>query len=148
MKFLCFLVICFVHSIDSQRVNDEFQLPNTTKPTEYVVIITTNVPEEAPIFSGVVMITIQVLENTNEIFLHSRKQTIDDVVLYFSRSEMENVFLERENDEVIKITSEQELQAGSVYELQVGFQGDLLLSSDGFFRSSYVENVNGNDVYT
>lgn len=62
--------------------------------------------------------------------------------------ELENVIVERENSDVIKITSEKQLEAGSHYELIIEYQGNLLLASDGFFRSDYVVNVNGSDVYT
>lgn len=147
---ICFflLIFCFVSSLKAES----FLLPNTTEPESYLLLITTTVPAANRRFTGIVMLTIKALENTNEIFLHSRQQTINSHSLFERIGSqsflLENVRVERENDDVIKITSEQELKADTYYELIMEYQGNLLLASEGFFRSDYVINDNGNDVYT
>lgn len=134
------------------NAQDNFSLPNTTQPESYVLIMKTNVPEPARAFSGILSVTVRVLESTNEIFLHSRQHRINDFHLYERNGpeniELEDVLLVRETDDVIKFTTQQELHENSLYELQMDFQGNLLLDSDGFFRSDYVVNDNGNNVFT
>lgn len=140
-----FLITCFVSFLSVES----FLLPNTTQPDSYLLILTTNVPGANRRFTGLLALTITVLENTNEILLHSRQHTINSYNLYEKNGlELEKISINRENDDVIKITSEQELKAGTQYDLMIGYHGNLLLASDGFFRSDYVVNDNGNDVYT
>ena len=129
---------------------ESFLLPNSTEPESYLLIITTRVPAASRRFTGNLVLALRVLENTNEIFLHSRGHTINSWSLYDKDGnlQLENVLIERVNDEFIKITSEEELKVGSKYDLLIDYHGNLLLASDGFFRSDYVVNDNGNDVYT
>jgi Peptidase M1 N-terminal domain len=147
-----FAIVCFVTVQSSEQINDDFILPNSTRPEAYILIMTTNVPAATRGFTGVLSLTLRVEEATNEIFLHSRQHRIADYMLFELKGgeyiELDNLLLTRESDDVIKITSQEELKVGSAYELQLGFQGNLLLTSDGFFRSSFVTNVNGSDVYT
>src|SRR5690349_13931880 len=72
---------CFVRSFSAQEIDEEFKLPNTTKPENYDVVITTNMLTDTKEFSGVVFIKIKVLETTREVFLHSRNHTIEEVFL-------------------------------------------------------------------
>jgi Peptidase M1 N-terminal domain len=144
-------IVCCLTTLNSQISND-FILPNTTEPVAYVVIMSTNVPAATRAFTGVLSLTLRVVAATNEIFLHSRQHRIDEYALYELRGsefiELNDILLSRENEDVIKITSTEELKVGSTYELQFQFQGNLLLATDGFFRSDYVTHVNGSDVYT
>lgn len=141
-----FFILYFVKHYSAQSLGEDFLLPNTTEPVDYVVILTTNVPGAARRFTGAVGIKIKVLENTNEIFLHSRQHIISDVELLDESEDPIEVSAERETVDTIKITSSEMLKEGSFYNLQIEFQGNLLLSSEGFFRSSYVEI--GSDIYT
>lgn len=144
--------ILFALCILSSSLAQDFDgnLPNTTYPESYLVIITTNVPSAAVRFTGFVNVVVKVLENTNDVYLHSRRHTgLSCTLREFEKfDEMKNVTIERENDDMIKVHSQQELQAGLSYELAINFQGSLLLVSEGFFRSDYVTNVEGSDVFT
>lgn len=148
LKFQFLLIaFCFVNFLNSQENGEDFVLPNTTQPEAYTLIITTNVNQGNRKFSGVLSLQVRVVEDTNEISLHSRDHTILEHQLYnMARPELplDGVNLERTGD-VIKITSEQTLQAGLLYDLHISYQGNLLLLSDGFFRSEYVVKESGND---
>ena len=149
MKLLIFAFIFIRNFACSQNSDANFLLPSTTKPELYAFSISTDVPGVNPQFTGVVSIFIRIVQNTREIFLHSRQHTIIESMLYeLPGMESFNVEFERMNDEVVKFSTEEELQAGSLYDLHISYQGNLLLVSDGFFRSDYVVNENGNDVFT
>lgn len=70
---LFFLIACFTNSLRAES----FLLPNATEPESYTLLITTNVPAPARRFTGLIILKIKVLENTHEIFLHSRQHTIN-----------------------------------------------------------------------
>jgi Peptidase M1 N-terminal domain len=145
---LLLTTFCLVNFSNAQ---EDFVLPNATRPESYTVIITTNVPQASRQFTGILSVLIRVVEDTNEIFLHSRDHTILDYQLYdMSRpgaAPLDNVNLVKTGD-VIKISSEQILQRDLLYDLHISFRGSLVLVSDGFFRSDYVENLNGSDRFT
>lgn len=150
LKLLLLLVAGFVKVLSAQIEGENYLLPNTTKPEFYAIVITTNVPAENLEFTGILALTLRVVETTNELFLHSRQHTILDFKLYEkdSTEALENVSQTRENDNVIKFTSQQQLEAGTSYDLHISYQGNLMLVSDGFFRSNYVVNESGNDIFT
>lgn len=138
-------VVFFVSSLTCQNQND--LLPMTSQPVGYYLILSTNLP--ALRFTGILSITIRVLVDTNEISLHSRGHTINELHLSQRNVELPISHSHDENNDVIKITSEQELKAGLLYELLINYHGNLLISSDGFFRSAYVvPGDNGNDTFT
>lgn len=149
---LFFLVFSFASLSNSQDIGENFLLPNATKPELYALIITTNVPSASRRFTGILSLRIRVLESTNEIFLHSRQHIILAFNLYegigSEAVELANVSQTRENDNVIKFSSDRALRVGTLYDLHISYQGNLLLASDGFFRSDYVVNENGNDKFT
>lgn len=152
MSLRIHLILVLMSFVNSQDTGIDFILPNTTKPVSYDLLISTNVPAAAVAFSGISKTTLRVLEDTNEIFLHSRQHRITTFKLYEIVGtvgvKLNGVNYTRENANVIKFTSIETLKSGSLYELLLEFQGSLLRSADGFFRSDYVENVNGSDVYT
>lgn len=146
---LVLLGICFLNLCNAQNVDETFQLPNTTMPESYVVLMTTTVPAANLQFTGILRLALQVLQRTNDIYLHSRAHSIIEFHLYEPPNiELESVNFTRLSDDVIKFSSEQELQPGLSYILQISFAGNLLLTSDGFFRSDFVVRENGNDIYT
>lgn len=142
LRFLLFLGVLGVHG--------DFLLPNSTKPESYTIFLTTDVPAATRRFTGVVSLQIRVLEDTKEIHLHSRGHTISEFHLYKQNTadSLAGISLTRVNSDVILISSEADLEAGFVYDLLLRYQGNLLLASDGFFRSDYVVNEGGSDVYT
>jgi hypothetical protein len=144
------LIFCFVGFLESQ---EDFQLPNATEPESYTVIITTNVPQASTRFTGELSLYVKVVEATKEIYLHSRGHTILEHNLYDLQNpstpvELPGITLTRFSSDVIVVTSVELLQPNRVYDLHIKYQGNLLLASDGFFRSDYVVNEGGSDTYT
>lgn len=144
-----FVAFCVLNLTKSQDASEDFKLPNTTRPESYIVLLSTAVPEAARRFTGIVSIQIRVVEDTKEIFLHSRDHTAFDVQMFTEDNRPINgINLERQSADVIKITTQDNLVAGSFYTLIMSYQGNLLLASDGFFRSDYVVNEGGSDKFT
>lgn len=116
-----------------------------------MLFITTNVPEANRRFSGVLNLQIRVVQETKEIYLLSRDHTFLEFNLYESSrpaTPLTGISLQRISNDVILITSEEILKTDSMYDLHLSYQGNLLLVSDGFFRSDYVVNESGSDVFT
>ena len=146
LKLQILLVFCYVIQINSQ----DLVLSSSTNPVSYTLFITTNVPQANRRFTGVLNLKIRVDKDTKEIYLHSRGHTIIEYQLFeVSKpgSVLPGINFERVSDDVILFTSEENLQAGFVYDLNMSYQGNLLLVADGFFRSDYVVNESGSDVF-
>lgn len=144
---LIIVVAFFVSSLTCQIQND--LLPMTSQPVAYFVIISSNVPARS--FNGTLSVTIRVLVDTNEIHLHSRGHTINELQMFQNNIELPGTISHSRDDDndVIKITSTQELKAGLFYNVLINYHGNLLLSSDGFFRSAYVvPGDDGSDTFT
>lgn len=150
LKFQIFFVfLCFGNS--AQESGEEFLLPDTSRPELYVLFITPNFSVDNRTFTGFLSLTVRIEKKTHEIFLHSREHKFNFFGLYdgsFPWTELPDIKLERENDDVIKVSSPQELLVGERYDLFLGYEGNLSLTSDGFFRSDYDENGDGNNEKT
>ncbi|CRL04603.1 CLUMA_CG017671, isoform A [Clunio marinus] len=146
IKYFVFIVILSLRVSSSK--SEEFLIPDSITPESYLLIITTNVPNAATRFSGVLSLKLLVVEDTNQIYLHSRGHTINSFDLFENFNPISGLLFSRIDENVINFSSEVTLEAGHSYDLLLQYQGNLLLSSNGFFRSDYVERVEGNDVYT
>lgn len=141
MKFLLFLIaFCAI------VIAEEYLLPNTTRPIKYELMITTSVPENELGFTGFVEIRINVLEDTHEIFLNSRQQTIITCALLDRSGGNIEVTCKRVNDDVIVIESTELLQSNSRYDVLLSFHGKLQVNSEGFFISNFVTRDNDSDI--
>lgn len=146
LKLQILLVFCFVIQLNAQ----DLVLTSSTRPVSYTLFITTNVPQANRGFTGILSLQIQVEKDTKEIYLHSRGHKIIEHQLYeASKPELAlpGINFERISDDVILFTSEENLQAGFLYDLHLSYQGNLLLVTDGFFRSDYAVNESGSDVF-
>lgn len=144
-----FIAFCAVNLTKSQTSSEDYKLSNTTRPVSYIVLLSTAVPEAARRFTGVMSLQIRVVEDTKEIVLNSRDHLDFEVQLYSEGNTLiDGINLLRQSADVIKITTQDNLVAGSLYTLIMSYRGNLLLASDGFFRSDYVVNENGSDKFT
>ena len=146
LKLQILLVFCFAIQLNSQ----DLVLTSSTHPVSYTLFITTNVPQANRGFTGILSLHIQVDKDTKEIYLHSRGHKIIEFQLYEAlkpETPLTGINFERVGDDVILFTSEENLKVGFIYDLHVTYQGNLLLMTDGFFRSDFAVNESGSDVF-
>jgi len=131
----------------------DYRLPNMTRPIHYTVSLTTDIDkgESGQSFSGKVRIRIEAIETTNEITLHYRQITIENIALYSTgtpsvliQDNINHVF--SEDVEFLIIRPSAELTAGTQYFVDVTYQGLLRDDNMGFYRSSY-KNEQGQNVW-
>lgn len=126
----------------STQLDEEYnyRLPNNTRPVHYGVHLTTNIDKGDFDFTGSVTITLEALEDTNNITIHYRQLTINDVKLIDAATEQEIKFDEPTYDEVTEhfvFSLETPLVNGSEYKLTIEYNATLRQDLAGFHRSSY-----------
>ena len=95
-------------------------------------------------FKGSVNITINVIEPTDFIVLHSNDLKLPKRSLTCGKKPVEIVkFLEYEPHSQLYIKFAEQLQAGSKCVLHLGFYANLSNALHGFYKSSYLD-PNGN----
>lgn len=121
----------------------KYRLPNNTKPINYDITLITNIDKNEFNFSGVAVISLQVLETSANITLHARQLTIKSVKL----TTLSGIMI-RLNPSTYDATTEfltiptQNLYKDMNYVLTIEYSGELRTDQFGFYRSSYV-NSNG-----
>lgn len=121
----------------------KYRLPNNTKPINYDITLITNIDKNEFNFSGVAVISLQVLETSANITLHARQLTIKSVKL----TTLSGIMI-RLNPSTYDVTTEfltiptQNLYKDMNYVLTIEYSGELRTDQFGFYRSSYV-NSNG-----
>lgn len=130
-----------------------YRLPNNTEPIRYDISLTTDVHRGETAFNGTVRITIQALESTNEITLHYRQITIEDITLYTAPLVNEPLLIQGnvafnlvEDLEFLVIQPITPLVATQQYIVQIVYRGLLRDDNMGFYRSSY-RNPEGQTVW-
>jgi hypothetical protein len=123
--------------IQATASDTSYRLPKTVRPISYDVYLK---PEfKTFTFEGAVNIRVEVLKDTNEIILHSNKQTISLVTVSDSDSVIVNT-TEANIDSVkhfLIINSTSEFLASTQYDIDITFQATLSEDMSGFYRSSY-----------
>ncbi|KAJ3321940.1 hypothetical protein HDU76_013989, partial [Blyttiomyces sp. JEL0837] len=136
------------------------RLPKHVIPTRYAVDMETNLAEFA--FNGSVGVRLNITSSTKVVVIHSVELDLDE----FELEKVENIDekvqvgsgmrkdrIVKPNDvrvdqdlEFVVLRFDRALKAG-VWDLRVGFNGTLTDSLRGFYRSSYVNSVDGKLVY-
>lgn len=120
--------------------DDPLRLPKTSVPLSYDIILTTNVHDEGDrVFSGIVFIDIEILDETEKITLHNRGLKIDGIKL--SEKDGDEIIgatygLESDKD-FMHITSLSPLSIGRQYTIEISYNSLLDTGTNGFYRSSY-----------
>lgn len=118
----------------------DYRLPNNTRPISYNISLFTDIHLGVFDFNGTVRITIEAVQNSNEITIHSRQITIESISLYSSDSELiqENVLFDEVEDlEFLVIKPTSLLIATQQYIVEITYRGTLRDDNMGFYRSSY-----------
>uniref|UniRef100_A0AAG5D0I1 Aminopeptidase N n=1 Tax=Anopheles atroparvus TaxID=41427 RepID=A0AAG5D0I1_ANOAO len=132
----------------SQAVDETYRLPKTSVPVHYDLHLRTEIHINERTFDGSVGITLQVLEATNQLVLHNRALSISTAKISSLPNgvdgaptligDVTNSYDTRV--EHLTFTSPVVLQPG-YYLLEVTFQGRLTTNDDGFYVSSYVNDL-------
>lgn len=143
-----FLVILSLSCIAFSVVADDkkaSRLPRTSIPLSYDLNLNTKVHVNQRGFSGIVKISIEITQRTNEIVLHNRALTVKSVNLTAEdKSEvLQTHRFDVENDFMIIDVGSRDLLAGEKVSVEIVYSGFLQLDSTGFYRSSYRL---GNDI--
>ncbi|XP_012252261.2 uncharacterized protein LOC105683883 [Athalia rosae] len=132
-------------NIIEDRATEAYRLPNTLSPEKYTITLTPYIYEGNFTFDGTVNIAINVIETTNNIYLHAKNLVIESVqvTLANSSSVLDTVVVLNNATDVLHIILGKPLAAGSTVNLEIGYTGILAIDMTGFYRSSYTD-VNGN----
>ncbi|BFF91848.1 aminopeptidase N [Drosophila madeirensis] len=135
-------------STSSSSSYNFYRLPSAVRPQKYHLQILTHLdnPEELR-FAGTVKILVEVLQNTNNITLHSKNLTIDESQITLRQTsgdeKKDNCVSSTEvnsGHDFYVLNTCQELLAGNVYELSLPFAADLNKQLEGYYRSSYKDS--------
>lgn len=147
-----FLALCYAKDpfstlpvLISTQLDEEhnYRLPNNTRPVHYDIHLTTNIDKGDFDFTGVVAITLEALENTNNITIQYRQVTINDVKLVNAQTEQEINFDEPTYDEITEhfvVPLKTSLVKGTNYKLTIEYNATLRQDLAGFHRSSYKDD--------
>ncbi|KAH8313462.1 hypothetical protein KR067_006395 [Drosophila pandora] len=148
--FLVFAGLFGFHFATANTTYDYYRLPTALWPRKYNLHILTRLenPEDLQ-FSGFVKISIQPLENTKNITLHSKYLTIDEsqtTLKQISDNPKDNCVTStsvNEEHEFYILHVCEELLVGVIYELALAFSGKLNNKLSGYYRSSYKDSATG-----
>lgn len=132
---------------ESPEINNNYRLPNNTRPMEYVISLHSRIDKGEFDFSGKVKIKLLATEKTRSITLHNRDSKIDKVEL---RDEKQKIDVSEptydKETEKLTIESKIDLEVNKVYTLEISYKGELRNDYVGFYRSSY-KNKDGAEVF-
>ncbi|XP_017100831.2 aminopeptidase N-like [Drosophila bipectinata] len=146
--FIIFALAFGLHLATATSTYDYYRLPTALWPRMYELKILTRLenPEDLN-FSGSVSITLEPLENTKNITLHSKNLKIDEsrtTLVQLGEKAKANCInstsLNEKHDYYILYVCE-ELQVGIIYQLTLWFSGELNKKLSGYYRSSYTDSA-------
>lgn len=127
-----------------------YRLPTAVRPEHYKLEIATHLNDEKGFeFSGLVGITIQVLDNANNITLHAKNLTIDQSSIQIKNLEDTEENIQLDSIEINPIHDyyimklSKPLVKGGRYLLQMPFKAELNTNLYGYYRSVYTVRATG-----
>lgn len=125
-----------LEAIQVPAADTSYRLPKNVRPLSYDVYLK---PEfQNFTFEGDVNITVEVLEDTSEIILHTNKQNIRIITVSEPGTEV-NITEANINKEkhFLIITNPSNFSADTEYKISITFTATLSEDMSGFYRSSY-----------
>lgn len=121
----------------------QLRLPQTSEPQMYRIKL--NVPDihnGGLSFTGDVSIDIMIKQNTDRIMFHSKQQTINELKAFdrFGNEMQVLDFSLQTAGDSLTIYFMEVLSAGTKLTVNIKYSANLLTSSTGFYRTSYVNN--------
>ncbi|XP_017023784.1 aminopeptidase N-like [Drosophila kikkawai] len=144
MKWLIFFVASLGLGLASSSY-DHYRLPTAIRPQKYHLSILTHLDgPKALTFSGTVKILLEILENTNNITLHSKGLTIDEsqtILTELNGEEKQDICVSstevNPTHDYYILNTCQELVLENYYELTLSFSAEVNRKLVGYYRSSY-----------
>lgn len=130
--------------LDSRDGETKYRLPNSTKPENYDITLSTAVDEDNFNFDGTVKIRVHVLEATSNITIHARQLTIKSIALSDPSTGTDidlNPYVYEIVTEFLIIPAKTQLEKDKYYLLVITYTGELRTDNGGFYRSSYVDAI-------
>jgi len=125
-----------LEAIQVTAADISYRLPKNVRPLSYDVYLKPDLQTFE--FEGEVKITVEVLENTSEIILHTNKQNISLIRVSGPDTEVNitEVNIDHEKNFLI-IKSLSNFSADTEYNISINFTATLSEDMIGFYRSSY-----------
>lgn len=123
-----------------------YRLPNDTIPLQYDILLYTDIHAGIFNFNGQTRIQIKIIQDTNEIVLHSKQQIVNNVTLYNGNligvdgQSLEFEKIESHDFLVIKLGLTK--RVNDIVWLEVKYNSVLRDDGEGFYRGSYVNEQN------
>jgi len=122
---------------------DTYRLPNNTEPISYDVTLTTNVHKGETKFSGTVIITLEVIENSEIIVVHARQLANFTATIRRADGQGNEIALQYTQDlarEFLKFSAKDvTFAAGTKWLLTIKYEGNLRTDNGGFYLSTYTD---------
>lgn len=134
----------------SLATQNDVALPNTIIPKVYNLELTLSTTLSSRSYTGSLLFTFYTLEDINEVFLHSRQHQVSQIeapILDESYNITANTTVMRESADIIRFSLSSNLSANRTYYMVMTFSGNLMITSDGFFRSAYSVFENGTERF-
>lgn len=142
MKIFYLLITILIYT--SISVQSDVPLPDTISPQMYNIVLSVSSNLATRRFTGSVLLTFKTLESVNEIWLNSRGHSQMAATVHDAMdNQVANTTVTRESDDVVRFSLTSQLTANETYQMLLSYTGNLLITPDGFFRSSYFLNENG-----
>ncbi|XP_053510304.1 leucyl-cystinyl aminopeptidase [Ictalurus furcatus] len=109
------------------------RLPTSVRPVDYKISLHPNLSTMT--FRGSVAITVEVLQETKKVVLHSSDIQIQNATF----QDKEVKILEYQPWQQIAIKLSEDLKKGQKYVLNINYSANLSSSYDGFYNSSYTD---------
>ena len=125
-----------LEDIQVTAADTSYRLPKNVRPLSYDVYLKPNFKTFT--FEGDVKITVEVLEDTSEIILHTNKQNISLITISGTDTEVNITEANIDYDKhFLIINSTSNFSADTEYNISITFTATLSEDMSGFYRSSY-----------
>lgn len=127
-----------------QESSATYRLPNDTQPELYLINLKFGEFHEGDMsFTGNVMISIRVTENTNSITLHSSVVVVDTLLTTDANVRIDHQPAEFDLlREFMTIKTNTNLIKGQLVRLTINFRGTIGTAISGVYRGSYLDDTN------
>lgn len=150
IAWACLLWFAAIGSSYAVPSYNHYRLPTSVRPEHYKLEIATHLDDDKGFeFSGLVAITIKVLENANNITLHARNLTIDQTLIQIRNLNgaeqdisLNSIEVNPLHDYYIIKLSEPLVKDGR-YLLKMPFKAELNTNLFGYYRSVYTDKATG-----
>lgn len=142
-------LLWFAASSNSAPSYNHYRLPTSVRPEHYKLEIATHLDDEKGFeFSGLVGITLKVLENANNITLHAKNLTIDQTMIQIKNLDgaeqdvsLDSIEVNPLHDYYIMKLSKPLVKGR--YLLKMPFKAELNKNLFGYYRSVYTDKTTG-----